>query len=880
MLRFDTHNHSEYSNIRLVDCIIKPKALVQRALDLGLAGFAITDHECLAGAVKFNQIQKELRKTHPEFKIALGNEIYLTDTRDKGQKYYHYILIAKDEIGFRQLRILSSRSWMQSYFDRGMERVPTLKRELEAIVGAEPGHLIATTACLGGELSSSLVELDEAERHNLTVTVQEKRDKIEKFLKWNLHLFGEDFYIECAPSASTDQIIANKRLLQCAKAFNIKMVIGCDSHFLKREDRYVHKAFLNSKDGEREVDDFYQFSYLQSEEEIKYNLVPSIGDAYDWMCNNSMEIYDKITFYDLARPQKVPRVPIKNYPKRRVDIPYPTLSKLYNSDDPYDRYWINQCEESLKAKGLDSKPYWDELEYEADIKYAVGKKLGTNIFAYPITLQHYINLIWDCGSIIGAGRGSSMAGLNHYLLGVTQIDPVKTKLNYFWRYMNKDRAELPDIDIDLSPSKRPLILNKIKKERGQRFNPDVDDLSRKNLGCTLVATFGTISTKSAVLTSCRGYRSEDLPDGIDVDTAQYLSSLVPQERGQLWSLDDVLKGNSEKGRKPVQPFIKKVKEYPGLLEIMTGIDGLIDKRSSHASGVIFFDEDPYDSACFMKTPKGEIITQWDLHDCEYCSMTKYDFLVTDICDKIAQSIFLLQNKGKIDPKFTLKQVYDAYLHPDILPIEDKKTWENIQKNSVLNLFQFDSLSGSQGIKKVKPKNIQELADTNGLIRLTAGEGMELPMDKYVRFKNNLSLWYEEMDRYGLTKEEQDAVTPYFKPYYGVPISQEVLMKMVMDERLCGFSLKEANELRKVLAKKKLQEIPVMKEKILTRAKSPNLGRYVWEAGAGPQMSYSFSVLHATAYSYIGFQTAYLSSHWHPIYWATACLIVNSGSLEE
>jgi DNA polymerase-3 subunit alpha len=220
------------------------------------------------------------------------------------------------------------------------------------------------------------------------------------------------------------------------------------------------------------------------------------------------------------------------------------------------------------------------------------------------------------------------------------------------------------------------------------------------------------------------------------------------------------------------------------------------------------------------------------------------------------------------------------LHPDILPIEDKKTWEYIQKNSVLNLFQFDSLSGSQGIKKVKPKNIQELADTNGLIRLTAGEGMELPMDKYVRFKNNLNLWYEEMDRYGLTKEEQEAVTPYFKPYYGVPISQEVLMKMVMDERLCGFSLKEANELRKVLAKKKLQEIPVMKEKILTRAKSPNLGRYVWEAGAGPQMSYSFSVLHATAYSYIGFQTAYLSSHWHPIYWATACLIVNSGSLEE
>ena len=860
------------------DCINKPKNLVQRAIDIGLSGIAITDHECLSAAIKLNQIQKDC----PEgFKIALGNEIYLVDSRMNGQKYYHFILIAKDKIGFRQLRELSSRAWMQSYFDRGLERVPTLKSEIEEVIGRQPGHVIATTACIGGELSNSVLRMEKARTVGDMNEATTAYNQITTFIDWCKSIFNDDFYIECAPAASKDQIIVNKKLVQIAQVYNIKMVIGCDAHYLTKADRYVHKAYLNSKGGEREVDEFYEYSYLQTEEEIKQNLTPSIVELYETMCNNSMEIYDKIEIYDLSGAQKVPSVPIKDYPKvnKKLDS-YPTLEYLFNSDDEYDRNWINQCWNKLEEKNILNDEYLKELEYEADIKKAVGDKLGTNVFKYPITLQYYIDLMWDSGSLIGAGRGSSMAGLNHYLLGVTQIDPVKTKLNYFWRYMNKDRVELPDIDIDLCPSKRPLILNKIKKERGQRFNSNIDELSRNNLGCTLVATFGTETAKSTILTACRGYRSEVYPDGIDTDNAQYLSSLVPQERGALWSIDEMVYGNKEKGRKPVQLFNQELEKYPGLIEIMFGIQGLINKRSSHASGVIFFDEDPYEVGCFMRTPKGEIITQWDLHDCEWASMVKYDFLVTEIEDKLCQTIKFLQEDGQIEKDLTLREVYDKYFHPDVLPIEDEETWLNIRGGRVLNLFQFDSMSGSQGIKKVQPQNIQELADTNGLIRLMAGEGQELPMDKYVRFKKNLHLWYDEMRQYGLTKEQQVVLEPYFKPFYGVPISQEVLMRMVMDEKTCGFSLKEANELRKVLAKKQVQKIPIMKDKIIERAETPQMGKYIWECGAGPQMSYSFSVLHATAYSYIGYQTAYIATRWNPIYWNTACLVVNSGSLEE
>ena len=180
--------------------------------------------------------------------------------------------------------------------------------------------------------------------------------------------------------------------------------------------------------------------------------------------------------------------------------------------------------------------------------------------------------------------------------------------------LNEERTELGDIDLDLCPSRRPIILNEIKKERSQNFIDDLDEETKRNCGCTLIATFGTESTKSAILTACRGYRSEECPDGIDIDTSQYLSSLVPQERGFLWSINDMLYGDADKGRKPVQNFINEVEKYDGLLQIIKGIEGLISKRGSHASGVILFDEDPYEFGCFMKTPEGEIITQYDLHD--------------------------------------------------------------------------------------------------------------------------------------------------------------------------------------------------------------------------------------------------------------------------
>ena len=877
--RFEVHSHTDFSNLRLLDCINKPKKLIDRAIELGLSGIAITDHECLSAAPTINKYQYEILENNPNFKIAIGNEIYLVDERNMNQEYYHFILIAKDKTGFRMLRELSSNSWLQSYVDRGMERVPTLKSELLDIINKYgKGHLIATTACLGGELSTLTKELVEKEFYGRNS--YETKEKIQRFMIDCISMFGPDFYVECAPGLSEEQIAVNKRIVDIADAFNVKMVIGTDAHFLTKEDRFVHKAYLNSKDGEREIDSFYEFSYLQSEEEIIENLKPSNLD-YATLAANSIEIYDKIEVYSIAHSQQIPEVDVPDYPKKiwEFENKYPTLKEMFHSDDIVNRYWVNQCVDKLKEKNKYETKYFDVLEEEADTKKYIGERLHSNMFAYPVTLQHYIDMFWECGSLVGAGRGSSCAGLNHYLLGVTQLDPVKWELPWF-RYLNKERVELPDIDLDLCPSKRPLILEKIKEERGQKFIPGVNDLARKNLGCTLIATFGTEATKSAVQTACRGYRSEAYPDGIDVDQSQYLSSLIPSERGFVWTLEEVVYGDPSKDRAPITTFIKEVEQYPGLLDIMFGIEGLIKQRGSHASGVILFNKDPYEFGSFMKTPNGEVITRFDLHDDEYLGMTKFDFLVTDVQDKLAQTIELLQKDNLIEQELTLREVYDKYFHPEVLPIDDEEIWKALEDGKVINVFQFDSRVGSQAAKKIKPKNMLELADSNGLMRLmTAEKGEETPMDKYVRFKSDINRWYKEMNDFGLTKEEQRVVEPYFKSSYGVPPSQEQLMRMLMDENICNFTLAEANNARKIVGKKQMSKIPELQQKVLEQAKSPLLGQYIWKYGVGPQMGYSFSIIHALAYSFIGFQTLYIATKFNPIYWDTACLVVNSGSID-
>ena len=307
---------------------------------------------------------------------------------------------------------------------------------------------------------------------------------------------------------------------------------------------------------------------------------------------------------------------------------------------------------------------------------------------------------------------------------------------------------------------------------------------------------------------------------------------------------------------------------------------MISRRGIHASGVMFFDDDIFNHTAVMRARNGNLTTQWDLHDAESAGNVKYDFLLTAVQDIIVETINLLQADEVIDPRLTLREVYNKYLHPNVLPTDDETIWNALANGSVLGVFQFEGSVGQQAAKKIKPHNAIETADANGLMRLMTSEpGAEMPLDKYVRFKNDISQWYDEMDACGLSKEEQKIIEPYFKSSYGVPPSQEQLMRMLMDENICGFTLAEANAARKIVGKKQMSKIPGLRQKVLESASSPALGNYIWKYGAGPQMGYSFSIIHALAYSFIGIQTLYLGTR-YPIYWNTAYLIVNSGALDK
>lgn len=871
MKRTEVHSHTHYSNLRLLDAINRPKDLINRAIELGLRGIAITEHESLSSHIEANQYQKEIQKDNPDFKVILGNEVYLCDTRESGQRYYHFILLAKNAAGHKALRELSSRAWLNSFFDRGMQRVVTLKSDVEEILAKYPNSLVATTACIGGELGIALRQMIDAERIGDNYTVIEKKAQIVNFLTWAKEIFKDDFYIEVAPGRSNDQLDFNERVESVASAFNLKMVIGTDAHYLKHEDRYVHKAYLNSKGGDREVDMFYEYAYLQTEEQIIEHLTGT-GLNYETMVETSDEIYNKIENYSLEHKPVIPVVSIKNYPK--IYVPeftnYPTLSALSQSESEQERYWVFECFNTLKNIDVinltgDFEDYLARLEIEADVISYISEQLGDNLYAYFNTMKHYIDLFWEEGSTVGPGRGSATGFLCNYLLGITQLDPIKWNLPY-WRFLNKERAELPDIDIDLAPSKRPQILRRIKDERGGE------------LGLTLIATFGTEGTKSTILTACRGYRSDEYPDGIDIDTAQYMSNLIPSERGFLWPLEDVIMGNPDKDRKPISNFIREVNQFPGLLDIMKGIEGLVNKRSSHASGVILFDNDPYELGCFMKTPSGEVITQWDLHQAEYAGMTKYDYLVTEISDKIIQTLNLLEEDEVIERR-SLRDQYNHYLHPSVIDIKDQRLWDALGSGSVLDCFQFSTDVGLMAAKKLKPQNPIEMTDANALMRLMAERGTESPIDKYARFKNNIQEWYQEMRNYNLTPRQVKVLEKYYKKSYGTPPLQEDLMLILMDAEIAGFTLAEANDARKIVAKKQMSRIPELKEKMYSKMESRTFANYVWDSAIAPQLGYAFSLNHSLAYSFVGIQTLVLATQFDPIYWNTACLQVNSGGID-
>lgn len=511
-----------------------------------------------------------------------------------------------------------------------------LESEKGVMQKSNPGHLISTTACLGGELGKSLLA----------------GENYMDFLLWNQQLFGKDFYLEMQPGLSEEQIKLNQEIIKLKHQLGIKATVACDVHYLKQEDREIHAAYLNSRDDEeRELGDFYESTWMMTNEQIHQRMDDQIGyKEVEEALKCSLEIGEKVEEYDLYCPTIVPGADIPdfelsdffgNYYDR-----YEYISKFAHSDNVYDRYLLKLIEDGYyekipyttfgKTKFLETL---DRIEVELKEMWLVTEKLGTSISSYYISTLELVNIMWEEGdSLVGVARGSVTGMFTMYLIGITQMNPLQWGLPH-WRHISHEKVELSDVDIDTQQDRRLKIIEAVKRRRGER----------KVLNCS---TFKTEGSKSAIITAGRGL-------GLDSDITQYLSNLIPVTRGQTWSLHDCLYGNEEKERQRQTEFANEVKKYDKLLETAMTIEGLICGRSIHASAVYLFNEDFLAHNARMKAPNGIYITQFNMKDSDYCSGLKMDFLTIQALDKIRTCMNLLIDAGYMKWQGSLRATYNV-----------------------------------------------------------------------------------------------------------------------------------------------------------------------------------------------------------------------------
>lgn len=781
------HNHCYASNIRFLDSINRPEEMVQKAIDLGFSGIAFTDHESLSAAVTVLKIRDSIKEAHPEFKIIFGNEIYLIDEKDLQQTkdFYHFILLAKDLEGWQQLKTLSSRAWEREYFERGIMRTPTTYQDIEEIVGKNPGHLIGCSSCLGGQLDKKILDHDVAGAN--------------QFVKWCISVFGRDnFALELQPSDSEEQTKVNPILVKLAKHYRVPFIVTTDSHYPNKEDAKIHSIYLNSKQSkDRETEKFYKYTYIMSVEEMKEVLRYSdlSEEDIEAAISNTELLTKDMRDFDFRHSTIVPKIKIPPFTFSNTllgycaDGSYPFIKKFYESDDEQDRFLMYQIEEGVKKKNIDlTEERLDRINTELDILDYLSNNLGQKISAYLNLTKNVTDIAWKV-SLCGAGRGSACGEYINYLIGITQMDPLKYDLKY-WRFLNKERVELPDIDQDFQPEKTEAIIALLREEYGY------DNV----LNC---ATFKTESLKSAILSIMRGL-------GYNNDEASAIAALVPAHRGQTYTLKQCLEGDEEQGLEPVPDFENRLRAYPGLFEGVQKIEGLPANASIHASALYIFNNGYLAQNSLMRAPNYTRMTAFSMSDSDLQSALKLDLLRTDAQSKMAKCLELLIKDGQIEWQGSWRATYDKYLHPDVIDYDNPEMWKKACEGKITNLFQMDSLVGAVTMAKGQPKNIRELAELNSIMRLQSESG-EQPIDRYVRFRDHPEEWDKEMQEAGLTEEEMQLMHHYLDAGHGVSSSQEVLMQILMDPKITNFTLGEANMARKYIAKKQTKKLIQLKK---------------------------------------------------------------------
>lgn len=872
---FNIHNHDFYSNASLgfPDVICSPEDLIQRAYDLGLNGLTITNHECISSYIKCLNYYNKMSKDRP-FALGLGNECYLITEEEYNNNrnglpenktpYYHFILMALDTEGYHQICKISTKAWQRGFI-KGVWRRPTLYDDLIEIVKPNQGHVIASSACLGSRIDHLL----------LNDQLEEAKNEANRLID----IFGKsNFYLEVQPPKDKDceQAIVNKLMWQLHELTHIPIIPSTDTHYLRKEDAIIHKVFLQSQDGDREVDDFYATAYLMDVDELTQHLLYCYTqDQIDQIIAWSNQIPDRIKEYNVFHNPIIPQLPIEKIPSFQIKHifkewykKYPNFAYYSQINDVHEQYFFYQIEQGLQYKIISKRKnledYIARLDTEWNELRKISETLDNSMVSYYSTMSKLIDIMWDTGSFVGPGRGSSAGFLTCYLLDITQVDPVPLG-DYFpyWRHVALERgAEIADIDTDSEPCKKYAIIQAVKDYFGED----------KVLN---VATFTVISSKTAIERACRGL-------GISDDTAGYLKSLIPVNRGKVAKLKDCIYGNEKDGIKPITALVNEMKKYPNLIECALGISDVVVNRSIHAAGLTISNQPYTDYIGAMRAPNGAMCTAYDLWCSESVSLTKFDLLTVSALQKEHKAMDAMLKDGVIEWQGTIRDTYNKYFHPDVIDYDTPEMWDSISK--MYSCFEFDTPISVKALSATHPKSVMDLSATNSLLRLMPDNADETPINRYIRYKKNKNEWIQDTIKYGLNDDERQCLSEYLADAYYMADSQEKVMRLSQDKRVAGYTLKESNKLRKSIARKdpKLQEEARQQfyehgQRLGTRQVFLD---YIWNVVFAASMGYSFSQLHSYVYSIIALQELNIFYHYGPVYWNIGCLTVEATPDEE
>ncbi|PMB12000.1 trans-splicing intein-formed DNA polymerase III subunit alpha N-terminal partner DnaE-N [Fischerella thermalis CCMEE 5273] len=744
-----------HSDYSLLDGASQLPDLVDRAIELGIKAIALTDHGVMYGAIELIKICR-----NKNIKPIIGNEMYIINgdiTKQERRPRYHQIVLAKNTKGYKNLVKLTSISHLQGVQGKGIFSRPCISKEL---LKKYHEDLIVTSACLGGEIPQAILA--------------GKLDAARRVAQWYKDVFAGDYYLEIQDHGSQEDRIVNVEIVKIARELDIKIVATNDSHYISCYDVEAHDALLCIQTGKLITEDnrmrYSGTEYLKSAEEMKQLFRDHLpDDVIEEAIANTVEVADKIEPYNILGEPRIP-----NYP-----IPSGHTADTYVEEIA----WQGLLQKlNRKSRNEIDQVYKERLEYELKMIQQMG------FSSYFLVVWDYIKFARDNDIPVGPGRGSAAGSLVAYTMGITNIDPVHHGL-LFERFLNPERKSMPDIDTDFCIAQRDKVIEYVTQKYGTER-------------VAQIITFNRLTSKAVLKDVARVLN-------IPYAEADKMAKLIPVSRGKPAKLKVMISDDT-----PEPEFKARYENDPRVrhwVDMAIRIEGTNKTFGVHAAGVVI-SADPLDEIVpLQKNNDGSVITQYFMEDLESLGLLKMDFLGLKNLSMIQKTIELIENNHgfKIDPyvitaqerkaqKILAKGGEGAKLPPDV-----KKTYELLEAGELEGVFQLESSGMRQIVRDLKPSNIEDISSILALYRPGPLDAGLIP--KFINRKHGR----ENIDY------EHTILEPILDETYGIMVYQEQIMKIAQD--MAGYSLGQADLLRRAMGKKKVSEMQKQREKFIDGA---------------------------------------------------------------